>query len=103
MGVPYRPAPYPGFFLSRQRLACLTYTGRLEGPLEEALGLLPDLAQIMDALDHGFRDQHPLTQDAIDMILKDLVATAVAQEVNKFDGINSIELSCVDVELLYPF
>ena len=34
MGVPYRPAPYPGFFLSRQRLTCLTYTGRLDFPRE---------------------------------------------------------------------
>ena len=35
-----------------------------DGPLDEALGLLHDLAQISDALDHGFKEQHPLTHGA---------------------------------------
>ena len=40
MGVPYRPAPYPGFFLSRQRLACLTYPGRLDFTWYDTLSVL---------------------------------------------------------------
>ena len=42
-----------------------------DGPLDEALGLLHDLAQISDALDHGFKEQHPLKSENLRQFAQD--------------------------------
>ena len=37
-----------------------------DGPLDEAAGLLPDLAQIFEALSFGFKETSPLSSKSID-------------------------------------
>ena len=50
-----------------------------DGPLQEAMGLLIDINQVFEALDHGFRDQMPLKMTAIDDVMANIITTSRAR------------------------
>ena len=47
-----------------------------DGPLEEATGLLPDLAQIFEALSFGFKEVSPLSSKSVDRVVKAILLGA---------------------------
>ena len=58
-----------------------------DGPLEEATGLLPDLAQIFEALSHGFKEIPSLHTNSINRVIKAILLPLSAPDVHDFDPI----------------
>ena len=56
-----------------------------DGPLDEAAGLLPDLAQIFEALSFGFKETPPLSSKSIDRVVQAILLPLTAPDVDDFD------------------
>ena len=56
-----------------------------DGPLPEPRGLLTDIAQIFEAMDCGFADQAPLSAQAMDHVMADIINRIVADGGDQFD------------------
>ena len=64
------------------------------GPLEKTAGFLPDLAQLLGAMDHGFKGQLPLSQAAAERVLfRALTDIVDAQSSVLIDSIESYVVS----------
>ena len=60
-----------------------------DGPLDQACGLLHDLAQIFEALNFGFRGQQPLANESISEVVSAIIQpiSTPGEAQNNFDPI----------------
>ena len=58
-----------------------------DGPLDEAAGLLPDLAQLFEALSFGFKETPPLSSSSVNRVIKAILQPLSARDTDNFDPI----------------